>query len=563
MMLPLDIDPARSRLTLRVGTSPVPLVQAAYAWTSVYPYQCSEQLTSTGNVLLAVLRLQQAGLLDSTRSPTAATLRGRLQYVLDELARRQDYFGAIGYWTSGSWSTRWLSAYAGQLLVEARSAGFRTDSVVIDRIARYTQFEPDTVAAVRGVQYGTRAERARDVAYDLAENLAVLHFLRAAGNADTVRENQMVRRTSEMVWEDRVWLAKLLAARTNRAAARAQLERVWRDVEQAGARVDIPDSLVRTLGFRSHIRPAVRLLQATMAADPEHPSLSALVERIVQLGRAEHHAMWSSQDYAVLSIAMADLAIAQRRATPSAPITVTSAKGSGRVLLAGIGGSDAGATDGAVSLDGLLERDGEWMTLPLRIEGGNDPTFYVLTVDEVPRTPPTTPDAKGITVERWFERFDDARPVTEVVEGELVRARLRITVPTDREFVAVSDLLPAGLEVIDVTLRTSSVGPFRSETSDEAMRTGTRANAGSSSLPWLYGSWSFGWWSPWEHEEKRDDRVTYFARVLWRGTYTATYVARATTAGTFVHPPAHAEEMYNPSVGGRSVGGTFRINPRQ
>lgn len=61
----------------------------------------------------------------------------------------------------------------------------------------------------------------------------------------------------------------------------------------------------------------------------------------------------------------------------------------------------------------------------------------------------------------------------------------------------------------------------------------------------------------------RDDRVFFFSRQLWSGTYDASYVARATTTGTFVRPPAHAEEMYNAAVQGRSDGGVFRVQARQ
>ncbi|MDH5282505.1 MAG: hypothetical protein OEW80_01335, partial [Gemmatimonadota bacterium] len=65
-----------------------------------------------------------------------------------------------------------------------------------------------------------------------------------------------------------------------------------------------------------------------------------------------------------------------------------------------------------------------------------------------------------------------------------------------------------------------------------------------------------------DHREIRDDRVLYSATVLWKGAYTMTYIARATTPGTFVRPPAHAEEMYNPAVFGRSDGGQFVVTPR-
>jgi hypothetical protein len=66
-------------------------------------------------------------------------------------------------------------------------------------------------------------------------------------------------------------------------------------------------------------------------------------------------------------------------------------------------------------------------------------------------------------------------------------------------------------------------------------------------------------WSPFDHSEMRDDRVVYSASILWPGSYTVSYVARATTAGTYIVPPAHAEEMYNPGVNGRNGGTIFTV----
>ena len=58
------------------------------------------------------------------------------------------------------------------------------------------------------------------------------------------------------------------------------------------------------------------------------------------------------------------------------------------------------------------------------------------------------------------------------------------------------------------------------------------------------------------------DRVVWVASVLWKGSYTVSYVARATTAGTFKRAPAWSEEMYNPAVNGRTEGGTFTVRAR-
>ena len=42
--------------------------------------------------------------------------------------------------------------------------------------------------------------------------------------------------------------------------------------------------------------------------------------------------------------------------------------------------------------------------------------------------------------------------------------------------------------------------------------------------------------------------------LLWAGVYEFSYVAQATTPGTFVVPPPKAEEMYHPETFGRGKG---------
>ena len=74
-----------------------------------------------------------------------------------------------------------------------------------------------------------------------------------------------------------------------------------------------------------------------------------------------------------------------------------------------------------------------------------------------------------------------------------------------------------------------------------------------------YDSWFCWCWNWYEHQNLRDDRVEAYTSYLEGGTYEYRYIARATTAGQFVVPPARAEELYAPEVFGRSAGDTVVI----
>jgi uncharacterized protein YfaS (alpha-2-macroglobulin family) len=254
------------------------------------------------------------------------------------------------------------------------------------------------------------------------------------------------------------------------------------------------------------------------------------------------------------------LAALERRNRAQGERTVRVRSGN-RVVLQANTGAQTTSRDSTIALTGLVPNGGGAPTLRLSLDAGpgDGAVYFYVTVTEVPIAPPVTPEDQGIRVERWYERFDGNTPITRAVEGDLVRVRLRITVPSTRQFVVLDDALPAGLEAVDLSLRTASALPGPGSAASQEPNEQEGREGGSQ---WGYGRWDAGWWSPFEYREIRDDRVVYSASTLWPGTYTATYIARATTPGTFIRPPAHAEEMYNPAVNGRSDGGTFVVTPR-
>jgi uncharacterized protein YfaS (alpha-2-macroglobulin family) len=558
--LPADVDPERSRLELSLGATPLAVVRGAERWLRVYPYYCSEQVASAALPLAALLRADREGL--SGVAPADA--RRQLERAVTTLQRRQRGDGGIGMWDARSWTTPWLSAHAGEVLLDARAAGIAVNDSVLARLGEYLR------RSLRAPQpfYVPVARWLDHVRGRLAERVAAADYLSRLGEPDLPVENDLLRSVPQMAWEDRIRVAEVVARRGNGGtrAARRVLEQVWSGIRVEGRRAILPDSARGDWYFPSTTRPAARLLTATLAVDSSHALVAPLVETLIGQMRAGRW-WWNTQDWAG---AVRALAAFQRRQQAAAGRVVRVTAG-GRTVLA-LGGPDRRLQDSTVALTGLVAAGAGGATARFQLTAGPaasgeaPPVYYVATVREVPRTRPVTPDQDGIQVERWYEDYRTGRPITSVAEGDLVRVRLRITLPADRQFVVIDDPLPAGLEAIDLSLRTTGLPPgpaaAREERPEGEGVEVQEEDQGTMRFGWYYGGWDSGWWSPFEHRELRDDRVIYAATFLWRGTYTASYLARATTPGTFARPPAHAEEMYNPAVHGRSDGGTFTVTAK-
>jgi hypothetical protein len=137
----------------------------------------------------------------------------------------------------------------------------------------------------------------------------------------------------------------------------------------------------------------------------------------------------------------------------------------------------------------------------------------------------------GLTVTRILLDAETGQLVTTPKLGQLLKIQLTLETPRVRRQIAVQDFLPAGLEPIDTALRTS----------------------GSHGDDQVAGYWS--------HRELHDERVTFFANYLSAGKHEASFLARATRAGTFVRPAPRAEAMYDPDVFGVGAIETVRVEP--
>ena len=147
----------------------------------------------------------------------------------------------------------------------------------------------------------------------------------------------------------------------------------------------------------------------------------------------------------------------------------------------------------------------------------------------------------GFRIERSYAPYveDGTRPGAATYKaGDLVRVTLTFQLTKERRYVAVTDPLPAGFEPVESWFATTAASlAERQDDQGDADR-----------------SW-FSWWQRggFDHVERHDDRVLLFATRLSEGTHEFTYIARATTAGTFRTAPARAEEMYEPEVFGRTA----------
>ncbi|HEY0839564.1 MAG TPA: alpha-2-macroglobulin, partial [Vulgatibacter sp.] len=339
----------------------------------------------------------------------------------------------------------------------------------------------------------------------------------------------------------------MFVGKGDRARARLVLDELLVHAKESPQQVHFEEPGLRADPWSSDARTSAVVLQTLATISPDHPFVPKLA-RYLTGARGRDGRYRNTQEAAHALMALSDVVRQREKETPAYQATA----------------SLAGAQVASARFDGRsmrvertslpVERLGVGGALTFRKEGAGR-LYYGALLRYAPAELPTTALDQGLMVQRWFEPWAGGGQVRQLVAGELVRVKVRIASPQERRYAVVAVPIPAGLEVVDTSLATTAVLPREAPSSDGDEEGDSYEGEDETDA----GPWASRFFDPFNHEERRDGQVVFFADYLPPGVHTTSFVARATTPGDFVLQPAHAEEMYAPEVFGRSDGGRMRV----
>ena len=499
-----------------------------------YPYGCAEQ---RGSRALALLLSADLGAAFKLPGIEPAQLKPTVQATLADLERFQCDNGGFAYWPGACYSqSPYLTAYLLHVFKVAKDMGYNVDAPMVTRATNYLE---------QALAQKPPTNESWWPAYTAWQSFAVKVLVENGRNQDSNLTRLYGYRDRMPVFA-LAYLVDALVARGEGGGARAaELRRRLGNAvlpEAATAHVEELNDPYLMWFWNSNVRSTAIVLRTLVnASTPNDASFRPMVAWLMQ---ARKNGRWGNTQENAL--AMESLVAYYRRFESVTPDFTAAAKlGDVQLASAQFQGRSTEARTVDVPMAKLLKMDGAapaGAEQPLTFtRDGQGTLFYAARMRYAMDRLFQSGLDQGIQIARSYAPYVETgtRPAgTTYKAGDLIRVTLTLSLTKERRFVAVTDPLPAGFEPVESWFATSAASLSRAQEESEAA-------AASWSSFWERGGF--------DHVERHDDRVELFATRLATGRHTFSYVVRATTAGTFRTAPAHAEEMYEPEVFGRTA----------
>ncbi len=561
---PADVFPQFGGLEVTTSSTQLQELTDAYLYLSSYPFECSEQIASR-MISTAALRDVLAA-FKAKEMPSPKEIEAKFASDMQILRSRQRPDGSFGLWKRDRerYEYPFLTVHVAHALVLAKAKGYKVPE---DMLALTKPYLKNVESHFDDWHKRSPQARWTVSAYalyvrdlmgdkDTAKAKKLLAEAAGEGNAGTPKLDKIPFEALgwilSVLTDDKdsnaevESIVRFLLNRTTETATSANFVTDYGDggwlVMYSNRRADgvLLESLIKVRGDGFG--------QQTAAPNAIQTAANDLIPKLVR-GLLDHRTKgrWSStQENVFILLALDKYFNAFEKVTPN--------------FVARIWLGDAYAGEQAFKGRSI---DSNQLDIPMSylIDQGGSPDlifdkqgagrlYYRIGMKYAPRSLKLEPADNGFTILRRYEAIDNAADVKQnadgtwtIKSGARVRIRLTMVAQARRYHVALVDNLPAGLEILNPGLAVTEAIP-------------ADVNAGNTGVA-QFSSRSFGgswWWRQYwfEHQNFRDERAEAFASLLWEGVYQYTYVARATTPGKFVVPPAKAEEMYHPETFGRT-----------
>ncbi|MBN1888319.1 MAG: hypothetical protein JW850_10025, partial [Thermoflexales bacterium] len=526
VVLPADVDRGLDELVVEVEPTLAASIDSGLEYLISFPYGCVEQTMSSFLPDVVVMRMiEEIGI--NTRPGFRDRLGGMIESGMQRLYGYQHNDGGWGWWKDDA-SNPSITAYVLYGLHQMELGGRAIDAGVRDAAVSYMldwlqrSSVDDPIGPVHGAERVASGANVRAYA---------LYVLAEMGHGNPGLAGRLYEQRDKLDHYGKAYLALALYLGNERQADE-RVEALVQELRQAAQEekngtVHWEDKQNDLWGMSTGVRTTAVALNALVQMFLADPSIDPAA-RWLLMQRQEGH--WrTTQETSLSLVALVEYlgATFDREGNNSYTVRVN------------------GQTIATVAVTPqTLGKHGKWV-IPLSDLPAGDPVVEI-TRGQGPGAPLRATISlrhyrsgddiapiqdRGVRVKREYATLD-GRGLDELQLGDVVAVTLTVDVDYSLTYVLVEDRLAAGLEPVDTSLATTS-RQFKGGRGD-----------------WV-----------WSRVELRDERVALFANWLPAGkARTYTYLARATTAGTFYALPLQAYAMYKPDRVGRTAGVVIEID---
>ena len=537
--LPAGVVPGFGGLSLEVASTAMVGLGEGARYVIEYPYGCAEQRSSRALALLLAADLGEAFALPDINPKDLKTIS---QAQITQLEQYQCPGGGFAFWPGACLTVSpYLTSYILHVFQVAESLHYRVNPEVKEKAYGYLE---------RELAKTPPENESWHTAYTAWQSFAVKVLVEGGRNQDS-NITRLYGYRDRMPVFALTYLADAMVKNGEGGPRLVDLRRRMNNAilpEGGSAHVEELNDPYLMWFWSSNVRSTAIALNHYAKQSQPQADLRAMVRWMMA---ARKGGRWgNTQENALAMEALVTYYRTHEAEIPDFTAAVTF--GTDPALKQAFKGRSATATTKDVPMKTLLAGGPAGTTKDLTFtKTGTGRLFYVARLRYAVDAPRQDHLDSGFAITRKYEPTEAGAKgatgpaATSYKAGDLIRVTLSFDLTKERRYVAVVDPLPAGFEPVESWFATTArdLAGQNDEENEPAE-----------------------WWALWEkggfdHVEKLDDQVRLFATRLSEGHHEFSYIVRATTAGSYSVAPAHAEEMYEPEVFGRTATAAIDVKP--